>query len=422
MKTKTQIIEPIKKVTQKQYQFGLIIVFLSLTALHLITRYYIKAEAEESLYSTTYRIEQLLKNNSKPSSLKPLYEVIEVDELKPQILKDTVIYDELQNEDEVFRELNTYISVNGTNYLIVTRSLFADYNDTLISILLAFFIIFVLVYLAQYYYNRQINKSIWLPFFNNLETIKEFSLQSKKPIVLETSNILEFIELNNHIKLLTEKVANDYENLKQFTEDISHEIQTPLSIIQAKIENFIEDSGQLNESQISLLNYIQKNTKRLSKLNQGLILLAKIENQQFNELESIDVNKLIESLLINFEDISSIKDLNIDFSYSDTVHIKMDRTLAEILFSNLIVNAIKYTPNNGQMVISVSSNSFTLSNTGSQPLLDKSRLFNRFYKESKNSHSLGLGLAIVKKICDYYNFPIDYNFKENMHVFSIKFN
>lgn len=420
MNTNTTKVKLLKRVSQKQLQFGFIIVLLSLMVLYVLTRYYIKAEAEEGLYSSTFRIEQLLKNNQQPVSLKPLYEVTKVKTLKPQILKDTLIYDEKQKEDEIFRELNTYKHINGINYRITTRTLFVDYDDTLLSILLSFAIIISLVYLAQYYYSKSINKKIWTPFFKNLEAIRTFSLQSNQPISLTDSDVLEFSELNHHIKSLTEKVTSDYQNLKQFTEDLSHEVQTPLSIIQVKIENLFDSTEKLDENTLSVLNDIQKNAKQISKLNQGLILLAKIENQQFTKIESIETNSLIESIITNFEDIISIKDLNINYLHSQTLWIQMDKVLADILFSNLIGNAIKYTPEHGDISILATSSSFTISNSGKQAVVNSEKIFQRFYKENQQTQSLGLGLAIVKKICDHYDLRLAYNFKDGMHDFSIK--
>lgn len=417
MATKTKLLQ---KISQKQLQFGFVIVLLSLVILFFLTRYYIKAEAEESLYSTAYRIEKTLETNQNISSLKPLYEVLEVKDLHQQTIKDTLIYDEQQKEFEVFRELNTYKAINGKKYHIITRTLFADFDETLISILISFAFIISFVYIAQYIYNKSINKKLWTPFFKNLEAIKAFSLQSNQPIELQQSEVLEFTELNQHIKNLTEKVTSDYQNLKQFTEDLSHEVQTPLSIIQAKIEN-LTDNNNFDDNTHLVLNDIQKNTKRLSKLNQGLILLTKIENLQFKNTEIIEINSLIESILYNFEDITSIKHLNIDFLCFQKVNIEMDRVLADILFSNLIGNAIKYTDSKGKISLVLKDTRFTIQNSGNSAIKNHNQLFQRFYKADKNSQSLGLGLAIVKKICDYYGFEVHYSFKDSLHQFSVTF-
>src|SRR5665811_311373 len=107
------------------------------------------------------------------------------------------------------------------------------------------------------YFNRAKNVRLWTPFFLNLEAMKRFSLSSDVPIPLVESEILEFSDLNKEITTLTNKVRADYQNLKQFTEDVSHELQTPLAIIQAKIENII-NGDNLNELQFGHLTSIQK--------------------------------------------------------------------------------------------------------------------------------------------------------------------
>ncbi|MEO6347878.1 MAG: HAMP domain-containing sensor histidine kinase [Aquaticitalea sp.] len=414
-------INLLKKISQKQLQFGLIVVFASLIFLYFLTRHYIVTETEESLNNSEYRIEQLLKQDNKVTSLPPIFEVYEVKTLKPTTLKDTLILDELQNEDEHFKELNTYKSFNGKNYHIITRAIIVEYDDTLLSILSVFGIIISLIYLAQYIFNKQINKVIWQPFFNNLDAIKKYSIQSNKPLELYPSDVLEFSELNIQLELLTNKVATDFQNLKQFTEDLSHEVQTPLAIIQAKIENLIDSSKGLSDEHISVLSDIQKNSKRLSKLNKGLILLTKIDNQQFNELETIEINSLINSSVEDVQDIANIKNIAFQITDKKKVNVIMDRVLADVLFSNLIGNAIKHTSKNGKINIQLENESFTISNSGNAGIVNSHKLFHRFYKEDNRSQSLGLGLAIAKKICDFYQFYIQYTFENNKHCFSIKF-
>jgi signal transduction histidine kinase len=421
LKNKSNKIKLLKKVSQKQLQFGLVIVVLSLICLYFLTRYYIISETKEGLNNTSFRIEQKLIKNESPKSLYPLFEVKEVRELKPQVLKDTIIFDELQGENELFKELNAYKSINGKNYHIITRALIVEYDDTLLSILISFAIIISLVYAAQYYFNKKINKTVWNPFFKNLDAIKSFSIQSNTSIDLADSDIQEFIELNSHLKSLTEKVVKDYQNLKQFTEDVSHEAQTPLSIIQAKIENLTNDTEHLTIDHLSALNDIQKNAKRLSKLNKGLILLTKIDNQQFNNPEIVNVNDTVASLIEDVEDLSNIKHQTVTFTEDSNVEVNMDKVLGEILFSNLIGNAIKHTPENGHINFLIKENAFSICNSGTAFSINSTQLFKRFLKTDPKSPSLGLGLAIVKKICDFYNFTITYEYQQRMHCYTILF-
>ena len=417
----TKKIHLLKKINQHQLLFGFAIVLLSLIILYFLTRFYIETETQESLNSNTHRIEQLLARNQNVSSLSPVFEVVETQNIKPHFIKDTLIFDELQNEDELFREMNTYKTINGIKYHIIVRELLVEYDDTLWTIILSFAIIITLVTLSQFFYGKYISKLIWKPFFHNLEKMKSFSINSNNSIELTDSNILEFSELNTEIGLLTTKVLSDYQNLKQFTEDISHEVQTPLSIIQVKIENLLNDSNQLDNEQVAVLYDIQKNTGRLSKLNKGLILLTKIENEQFNTLETVNINKTTRVLLEDIEDISNIKNIKIEIKESETVQIQMHKVLADVLFSNLIGNAIKHTEKQGEIQVTIHSNKFTIVNSGEKDITDAQRIFDRFYKENKHSNSLGLGLAIAKKICDYYAFTITYSFNSGKHRFEVSF-
>ncbi len=402
--------------------FGGMIVLLSLAILYFVTRHYIEAETQESLNNTIYRIEQLLETNKNVTSLPPWFEVEETTKIKARFTTDTIIFDELQNENEMFRELNSYKTINGKNYHITVRELLVEYNDTLISILISFAIIITLVILSQFFYGKYLNKMIWKPFFQNLETIKSFSIHSNKIIELQPSDVLEFSELNSEVISLTTKAVADYQNLKQFTEHISHEVQTPLAIIQVKIENLLNDSKDLDEQSISVLNDIQKNTKRLSKLNKGLILLTKIENQQYNALELINMNQIVQNILENLEDISDIKHLNISYEASEILQVQMDKTLADVLFINLIGNAINHTNKNGDIEIFIFKNRFIIRNSGIQEIENSQNIFNRFFKANEHSSSLGLGLAIVKKICDYYGFALHYDYINKKHQFTIQLN
>ena len=99
----------------------------------------------------------------------------------------------------------------------------------------------------------------------------------------------------------------------------------------------------------------------------------------------------------------------------------MDSYLAEILCNNLISNAIKHSPNKGEIVITAKGNSLSVSNEGNSALENPKQLYSRFYRESEATKSMGLGLAIVKRICDLYNFKIAYSFEDSTHIFKVHF-
>lgn len=391
---------------------------VSTVALYFYVKNLLREEVEEELFSTMSRVEIALATNKMEFSLAPLVDVSEVTTIEAQILKDTIIYDPSQKEMEEFRELTAYKEINQKKYRISVRNLVIESEDILAAIVISYLIIIVSVFLILFYFNKARNKKLWMPFFKNLEAMKSFSLASNKPIPLVDSEILEFSELNTEIGILTDKVRGDYKNLKQFTEDVSHELQNPLAIIQAKIENII-NGDTLNDNQFEHLTSIQKDIQRLAQMNKRLTILTKIENNQFAKLEKVTITDLIQETITNFLEISSSE---IEFSKDQIIEVQMDRYLAEILCNNLMSNAIKHSPKEGKIVVVAKGNTLFVSNEGSTALENPEKLYSRFYRESDTNKSTGLGLAIVKRICDLYRFSIAYNFDENKHIFTINFN
>jgi len=410
-------IKLLKKTSKNYLLSGVILMVLSLIGLYFVTQYFIREETDDSLKSTLYRIEQLLEAKQPISSVHPIIEVQKTQIEGTASLKDTLINDPLEDEEEVFRQLSAYKSVDGETYKISIRILLVESEDILLAILASYITIIFIIFLAQFYFSRQHAKVIWKPFFDNLEQIKTFSLQSNQKLSFVETNILEFSELNNELRALTDKVILDYKNLKQFTEDVSHEIQTPLAIMQAKVGNIIDDNV-ISTKQFKLLTEIQQNVQRLAGLNKKLVLLAKIENQQYETSQSLDITEQLTKAVEEFKEMSAIP---IHYTPSGSILVRIDSTLAQVLMDNLISNAVKHTPEDGIIKVDIANNTITIANSGKNSIADPNKLYNRFYQESASKKSLGLGLAIVKKICDRYDLTIDYHFENKFHYFTLRF-
>jgi len=413
---KSKKIKLIRKTSTSFFWTSFILMCVSTIALYFYLSNLLRNEVEEGLFSTEDRIEVSLESEGTTYELPPVIEVKIVAKLGVERLKDTVIYDPSQNEMEEFRELTTFKKINGKNYSITVRALIVESNNILIAVVLFYLFIIILVFVFFFYFNKARNQRLWQPFFTSLEQMKKFSLTSPEQLQLANSNILEFDELNKQIETLTNKVKTDYINLKQFTENVSHEIQTPLAIIQAKIENII-NSENLNDIQFKNLTSIQKDIQRLTQMNKRLTLLTKIENNQFMNIERISLSKLLEEKIQNFLEISMNE---IKYTKIEEIWVRMDPYLAEVLCNNLLSNAIKH-GDKGYIDISLSHKMLSIANYGLKPLMNPENLYTRFYRESTTEKSTGLGLAIVKRICELYGFRITYEFIENRHIFKIYF-
>ena len=407
----------IKKTSRTFLLTGIFLATLSCIALYFYTRDLLQSEIEEELHSTEGRITDAIKNHQTLYSLAPITEVTIVDSIKRETLKDTLLFDPSQNEMELFRELSTYKTIDNVTYHIVIRTLVVETEEILIAIVLSNIIIFSLAFIFLFYFNTAQNLRIWKPFFDNINQMKRFSVTSNEPLELVESDVLEFSELQTHIQSLTNKVKIDYENLKQFTENVSHEIQTPLAIIQAKIDNIINEHS-INDKQFEQVTSIQKDIQRLKQLNKKITILTKIDNNQFVNIEEVSISQIVNEKVADYKELE-IK--NIVHLADENLVVSIDPYLAEILVNNLISNAIKHSLQNENIIIYTNQNSIIVCNPGEKAIQNPEKLHLRFYREKNNFKSTGLGLSIIQKICDLHGYTMSYKFENDLHVFTILF-
>lgn len=330
------------------------------------------------------------------------------------------IFNKEHKENVSYRQLEFPVLVAGNQYKILIRKSQVETED-LIKLILKITLGMVLILLVTLFLiNRFFLNKLWKPFNTTLQQIKQFNLSGRNNINLEQSKITEFTELNHAVSIMTNRVSQDYDEIKNFTENASHEIQTPLAIIKSKLE-LLSQSENLKEEQMNTIQSVYEATNRLSKLNQSLILLTKIDNQQFRESEEVNISILINKHLSNYEELIAAKLITIKKNIEDNVKMNMNETLAEILIANLITNAIKHNIDKGIIEITLTNNRLCISNTGIPLECDPSELFERFKKDKVSSESLGLGLSIVKKICERYGYRINYNYSDLLHTTSINF-
>lgn len=330
------------------------------------------------------------------------------------------VYDQNDEEEESLRRIDFLIFANGINYIAIVKKSEQETEDIVQLILtLTFSIIFILL-LILFISNRFLLSKLWKPFNDTLSQLKQFNLSSKNKIVLGETNVDEFKELNQTVVTMTEKVSSDYETLKSFTENASHEIQTPLAIIKNKIE-LLSQSETLSEAELNVMQNLNEAASRISRLNQSLLLLAKIENRQFEITERINLSSILHRYIGNFEELAATKNIAIDENIAENIFLEVNESLAEILISNIYINAIKHNYENGKIQLTLDSNALTVSNTGEEPQEETSHFFERFKRSSASADSLGLGLSIVKTICDTYHFASSYSFENGMHILQITF-
>lgn len=356
----------------------------------------------------------------------PIFEVDDYESTVPVkdtlYFKDTLIHQIVNDiaKFELYRQLTSIETLHGKTYKIVTRSSNVRSYDFFIAIALSTGVVIFLLMVTVFFVNTKILKNVWRPFYENLEILKNFSVEDKRSIALQETEVDEFKELNSSLIKLTNQVKSDFSNLKEFTENASHEMQTPLAIIQSKSEMLMQ-STNLDRNQKTQIKAIYSATQRLSKLNKTLLLLSKIENQQFGNKEEILVNDNIDKHLEIYEDFIENKNIKISKNYGSNVKLLANSMLFDMVISNLLSNSIKHNYKNGNIDIITTDFFFSFSNSGAPIQINSKSIFERFKKESNSSESFGLGLAIVKKVCDTNNWQINHSFIEDQHIISIYF-
>jgi Signal transduction histidine kinase len=389
---------------------------------YLVLSLFLESQLNEKLSDTKDHLIKTIELSGVVYNDPPYIEVKEEpasSEIK-DFYSDTILFDTSEKESVPFRLLTGTTLINGKNYKIIIRNTLIEKSDFLLTIILTTGSVFLLLLLSLYFINKKLSRKIWSPFYSILDELKKFSPENASFALMTSGGIEEFEELKITMNKLTAKVISDYQVLKRFTEDASHEIQTPLSIVQSRIESLIQEPD-LTEMQAAQIQSAYSASVRLSRLTRSMLFLARIENRQYPESEKIDLESIIRNQAELFSEAIREKSLSVEIHSDSVCSLNANAFLTESLVQNLLGNAIKHTFGNRSIVIELKQRSFEISNYGAPLQVEPRKLFDRFYKASSLSDSFGLGLSIVLEICKAYNWHITYTVENNLHKVSVKF-
>ncbi len=324
-----------------------------------------------------------------------------------------------KHEIENYRCLKKTVYINNKPFMFTIQTNIEESQETIAVIAVTTVFFFIIIASGLLFINRKLSVSMWRPFRNTLEKLKKFNLNNHHQIEFEKTDTIEFEELHESLNKLIEHSVSVYRAQKEFTENASHELQTPLTIIKYKVDILLQNEN-LTEEQYLIAEDINKALTRSSRINKNLLLLAKIGNSQFDNSENIEFDILVQQSLEIFEEHFNQKNLLVDSTVHPKVELLGNKGLCEILINNLLVNAIRHTLPNGSISVILTQSFFEISNSGTEKLNTDS-LFKRFSKLSSDNNGSGLGLSIIKEICRFQKWEINYQFESNNHIFSIRF-
>ncbi|PWN71578.1 sensor histidine kinase [Chryseobacterium phosphatilyticum] len=423
----------LSKTTKPFLIYVLVVLMISIPVYYVVVDTIWKSELDEHnqiiVEKTAYEFNQLKLSDKELEEGLGLWNHIQpetnIEKISGDHIKGDSVYTNerhlpfiSEQKKERYRCLKKVVYIHNKPYLFTIQTNIEETHETIAVIAMIAIFFFVMIVVGLLYLNRRLSASVWKPFRATLDQLKTFQLNSQTKIQFPASDTTEFEELNQSLYKLIEHNVSVYKTQKEFTENASHELQTPLAILKNKLDLLLQDQN-LTEKQYRIVEEMNKALSRSSRINKNLLLLAKIENNQFDNSESIQFDHLLHQSIDILREHFEQKNIKVLEIIGSDIFVNGNSSLTEIMINNLVINAIRHTPSDGFITIQLTDSVFEISNSGTQPL-NTDLLFKRFSKLSTVHNGSGLGLSIIQEICKFHHWTISYRFENNHHFFSVK--
>lgn len=337
-----------------------------------------------------------------------------------QVFYDATVYIELEDEDEPVRVMCTAFRMpDGQYYELKLMISILEQDDMVEAMLWYLGALFLLFLICTSIGIQLVLKGVFRPLHRLLDWLHCIQPGKEVPPLDNPTKIREFRQLSDAALDMGNRSYKAYEEQKQFIENASHELQTPLAIVRGKVELLAESEG-MTEQQMEQLDEIYATLGRAVKLNKSLLLLSRIENGQYTEMEDVSVDEILDELLPDLMDIYEHKQVRLIRKREEQPFIiRCNHSLAQILVSNLVKNSLLHNREGGELQVLTTPTSLVIKNTGDVPL-DGEKLFRRFYHGMDGKKdSTGLGLAIARSIALSSSLKLTYEWQDGMHTFRL---
>lgn len=337
-----------------------------------------------------------------------------------QVFYDATVYIELEDEDEPVRVMCTAFRMpDGQYYELKLMISILERDDMVEAMLWYLGALFLLFLICTSIGIQLVLKGVFRPLHRLLDWLHCIQPGKEVPPLDNPTKIREFRQLSDAALDMGNRSYKAYEEQKQFIENASHELQTPLAIVRGKVELLAESEG-MTEQQMEQLDEIYATLGRAVKLNKSLLLLSRIENGQYTEMEDVSVDEILDELLPDLMDIYEHKQVRLIRKREEQPFIiRCNHSLAQILVSNLVKNSLLHNREGGELQVFTTPASLVIRNTGDAPL-DGEKLFWRFYHGMDGKKdSTGLGLAIARSIALSSSLKLTYEWQDGMHTFRL---
>jgi len=412
------------KLTTLYYQHiipvVLVLLLAGIASSYFLVRRILQGELDAILVRSKSRIQNYIRVSNRLPEINTFDDQLIVFRktaaLRDSVLSDTMQYIPEQKKYHISRKLTFTTLLNGQPWEVtVIQPLEGTRHLTILIVQMAIVTTSVTLVLFMLIIRRILLK-IWKPFYQSLQLIEYFKVDNPNRPAFPDSNVEEFRLMNAHFTKAAENANRDYRNLKEFSENASHELQTPLAIIRSNLDMMAQE--RMTERQSQLLQGIYASVRRMTRLQESLLLLTKIDNRQFSSIDDIRVDLVVLDKVQQLQELLHARNLQCRLDLSET-SIPANRELIDILLNNLFSNAIRHNVKDGEIHAQLRPSLLRVSNTGPGEALDSSRIFRRFYKNPDQPGNNGLGLSIIKQICDTTAMAVRYEFAAGQHSFTI---
>ncbi|QXV64694.1 HAMP domain-containing histidine kinase [Mucilaginibacter sp. 21P] len=333
--------------------------------------------------------------------------------------KNYSFYNAELKRDECRMDVTSYYKINNKVYAVSTYNYITQGKQIIMGMVYALAWKIGLITLSVLISGRLVSKYILSSFKQTLKSIEQFTLGNKEKLVLPATSTAEFKELNSFLQNMTDRALKEYNAVKEFSENASHEVQTPLAVMRTKLELLSET--EINAEQAQLIGDMQYSIEKLVKINRSLLLLTKLNNSEYQTTEKVKFCRIAKDMVRALAPHLDIKGIELRNHIGSNIPLQIHPVLAEILLNNLLGNAIRYNNPNGYIDITLTQHHLTIKNPGLAPEVDPASLFQRFKKSNQCEDSVGLGLSIVQQICAVNNFEVNYSYENEEHIICVNF-
>ncbi|WPO80696.1 HAMP domain-containing sensor histidine kinase [Flavobacterium sp. KACC 22761] len=325
----------------------------------------------------------------------------------------------IEGEENEYRILQYHFTYENQGYQLEIGSSLSEVND--LTFIIRFFIIIVLVvillvtFLADTVYIEYLLKPFYKIIDTKIKRVNEPEGFDHTPI---KANSRDFRELDLVLNQMMDRITELFKKEKQFISNVSHELLTPIALLKSKFENLLQNES-LDDNAVDKIVGSLKTLDMLKKIINNLLLISRIENNQYEANEEINFYEIVNDLQEDLED--RIEDREIEFvnKMEHDYVFKGNKTLIHILVYNLVTNAIKYNRPNGKIIAEDGFEKghyfISIKDTGlgmSEAHIEK--IFNRFARISSDQDGQGLGLAIAESIASFHHIEIKVESKINV--------